>query len=159
MRAEEWLFLGGARTSTWAIAVLLLAAGVVLRDRRWRAGVACLAWIFGFEVAWQFTSTAVHGGTLAADVTSLYQVLVAGGWVVAAQLAGVRVDWRMALLTAVLWLIWLLAGFHSNLHTAATLDPIAEVLNEASKTAWGLAYLLPLWKDRSRGACPAGGGL
>jgi len=135
------IWVGGVRVSTIVMAVLLLTAAIARHD--WRGLLATTAWFFGFETAWQSTNAITYlagHGMVAAD---LGWISAGVGWTLAAHLAGVRVNWPFVLLTAALWVVWLLQGFHAN-YPHRPFDPLVEVINESAKTAWGLAYLVPL---------------
>ena len=55
--------------------------------------------------------------------------------------------WLMALV-AVVCVAWVATGFHVDSHGMVGFEPSAEALNEAAKTLWALAYLVPLCRLR-----------
>src|SRR5260370_40243287 len=128
------------RTSTVVMAALLLLVGVI-RRRRLHGVLAALAWIAGFEAAWQFTIYHFAGRRIGWPIPGSVAV-------VAVVSLFVGVEWRWLVLVGALWLVWMLSGFHYNVPTDQHIDWWAEFLNETSKTAWGLAYLWPLWRQR-----------
>ncbi|HEV2952705.1 MAG TPA: hypothetical protein VG015_01270 [Candidatus Dormibacteraeota bacterium] len=155
----DLLFVGGVRTSTLAMGAAFTLVGFSLPGRRYRALLGLAAWLFGFETAWQGTSIVV--AVLGSPAPANALAVLATRWplilhqapvyllpgpiaILVAWRTGVRVDWRLLGLTAAVWTGWLLAGFHSNGHTAGGFQALDEALNEAAKTAWGMAYLLPL---------------
>jgi len=55
------------------------------------------------------------------------------------------VEKRWLLFTAALWLVWILPGYHYNFpQWHAGFDWWAELINESTKVAWGMAYLWPM---------------
>jgi hypothetical protein len=136
------LFPLGVRLSTWIVLGVFLLFGV--RDRRyWLAGAA---WLTGFEAAYQVTSLAT-GHPLPGWGFMPFVFMAIGVTVVGFSASrNVRPSASMMSVVAVLWVVWVASGFHVNGPTSIHLDPAAEVLNEAAKTLWGVAYLWPLWK-------------
>jgi len=128
------------RTSTVVLAAVLLVVGVI-RRRPLHGVLATLAWIAGFEAAWQFTIFHFAGRPM--------------GWPIPGSIAVVAevslilgVEWRWLAVAAAVWVVWLPSGFHYNVPQDPHIDWWAEFLNETAKTAWGLAYLWPLWRRR-----------
>lgn len=71
--------------------------------------------------------------------------LASAAIVLALQRKTVVPSFSLLALSVALGAVWVAAGFHVNTYShLATFDPLGEALNEAAKTAWGLAYLLPL---------------
>ena len=129
----------GIRTSTVLLAVILFDAGLMVRSFL-QAVFAPLAWLLGFESLWTVTTHLVVKG--AAPLGPIWWIGAPAA--AAAYAAGVRVEWRWLALTVVLWALWVATGFHYNLPTNPQVNWEAEALNEATKTAWGLAYLWPM---------------
>lgn len=114
-----------------------------LRGGDKRAVLAAAAWGMGFETAYQLTALLMGTSYL----PSAAPALIVPGLVVVpfAARRGVAVSRRFVLLTAAIWLLWLLLGFHANQHeTPDRFSALTEALNESAKTAWALAYLWPL---------------
>lgn len=146
------LFPLGVRLSTWLTVGAFAVIAVRRRDRE--PLLAAAAWIMGFEAVFQIASIALDRLPLGLP-GPLFFVAVGVVTVMLAQRAGVRPDRRLIAVALLLMLVWVATGFHLNghqhgmfsLHTRiADFDPLAELLNEASKTLWALAYLLPLWR-------------
>lgn len=134
----------GIRTSTVAMGILLVVFGA-LRRQPLQGQLAALAWVFGFEIAWEITGYWMSGGRLPG----------APGWlpvgaaaIIMAWEAKVQIEWRWLGVTAVLWAIWVATGFHYNMQTDRSIDWGSEIVNEAAKTAWGLAYLWPFIRPK-----------
>src|SRR5258708_13116202 len=106
------------RTSTVVMAALLLLVGVI-RRRPLHGVLAALAWIAGFEAAWQFTIYHFAGRPIGWPIPGSVAV-------VAAVSLFVGVEWRWLVLVGALWLVWILSGFHYNVptdhHTASWPD-------------------------------------
>jgi len=96
------------------------------------------AWVVGFEMAFTITKASLGNGAVNLSWCAWL------GWPIAAHLAGLRPDRRVVAATALLWLLWVVDGFHYNEERTTALVPLWEALNEGAKTAWGLAYLVPL---------------
>ena len=128
------LWLGPARTSTVIMGILFFTRAAAERD--WRPLVGGAAWLVGFEMAYSFTGMALGQGTVNAGW------LAWAGWPVAAWAVGIRPHRGLLVLTAAAWVAWVATGFHSNPHGATSIDPLGEALNEITKTALGVAYLV-----------------
>jgi hypothetical protein len=135
---------GNARLSTIVAFSAFVALALVRRS--WLPIAACLAWLFGFEAAFNATLLAL-GRPAALDPIHFVLYLVAG-IVLPVWLArrGVRPLWYLLAPAIVLWVIWAATGFHVNAHSMSGFDPLAEALNEGAKTLWAAAYFLPLWR-------------
>ena len=64
------------------------------------------------------------------------------GWVVASWLAGVRPAWPFVVVFSVGMIVWVLTGYHSNVPTGRPWSTEGEVLNEITKTALAIGFLL-----------------
>jgi hypothetical protein len=151
---HNFLFPLGVRLSTWAALGAFLVLGV--RDRRY--WLAAAAWIGGFEVLYQASTTGrglidngFHPTVWWAPVV-VFGVFVLGiGFVIWAGRHGARPSFPLLAAALFVWAVWIATGFHVNGHTMAGLDPTAEALNEGAKTLWALAYLVPLLRSRRAG--------
>jgi hypothetical protein len=138
------MFPLGMRLSTW---VVLLLFTVIPTDSRKKALLAAGGFLGSFEVFFQVCSvidgrwSTPRSGT--PTVAGYGAVLALAAW-----RAGVRPSRAWFAADAVAWAAWFACGFHPNQHTLVGLNVRDEVLNEAAKTLWGLAYLMPLtgWK-------------
>jgi len=142
MMLAATVFLGAWRISTYVTTLVFVTLYMVRRDRRvifhwW-------AWIAGFETAYQLTGLAV--GSL--YIPGAAVLLALPGLISVPYLTwrkGVRPALWPMLLVAAIWVIWVALGFHANqVETPAAFSASTEVLNEGAKTAWALAYFLPL---------------
>lgn len=145
MKTWGWtavLFPAGVRLSTWLPIAAFVAVAVIRRDGR--AIGAAFAWLAGFEAAYQASTLATGSGLPAAGWTAPALIVfgVAVTW--EAWRRGVRPDLRVMAMTAAVWAAWLATGFHANEPTFVDFNVTAEVLNEAAKTLWAVAYLIPL---------------
>lgn len=145
------LFLGGIRLSTWLCIAAFFVLDVVRRDHR--PLLAAVAWLLGFEAAFEASALAYGKEGPTGPIHALLYIIV--GPLVAAWIGrrGIRPAPTMMLLVGIGWAAWLAIGFDYNLHTTVGLDPVAEAFNEAIKTLWAFAYLWPL--VLSRGAAPS----
>ena len=86
------------------------------------------------------------GHAWAVDVwTRLRRFLVLPAIVLALQTKTVRPSLPLIGLSLLIGVVWVATGFHVNGYDhLADFNPLGEALNEGAKTAWGLAYLLPL---------------
>ena len=135
---------GNTRLSTIVAFSAFLALAIARRS--WLPIASCLAWLFGFEAA--FNATLLALGRPAALDPIHFALYLAVGIGVPIWLArrGVRPVWYLLAPAIVLWAIWAATGFHVNGHTMADFDPLADALNEGAKTLWAAAYFLPLLK-------------
>ena len=137
------LFLPDAiRTTTVVMGLLLLGFGLI-RRRPLQGFLAAMAWIVAYEAAWQLTAYLVSGRPLGWPIVPAAVAALA-----ISLFAGVAVELRWLLLTAGLWLAWILTGYHWNMPWAVPFDWWGETMNEATKIAWGMAYLWPLLRSR-----------
>lgn len=147
-RTSGWaavLFPAGVRLSTWLPIIAFVGLAVIWRE--WRPAGAMFAWLAGFEAAYQASTLATGNGLPAAGWTApaliLFGVIVAGEtW-----RRGVRPSVTFMVATAAVWVAWLAIGYPANEPTLVGLNVPAEVLNEAAKTLWAVAYLVPLLRN------------
>lgn len=150
------LFPLGVRLSTWVVLGVFLVLGV--RDRRYWWAAA--AWIGGFETAYQLTNT-LHGlAHSGLHSRAWWPPVVVFGVIACGAIITVYISLEKTARPSlpimagviVLWAIWVATGFHVNGHSMVGFDPTAEAINEAAKTLWALAYLIPLLRDPQRAA-------
>ena len=137
----SWLWVGAMRLSTTLLFLGFLFVGFLRRDFR-SAILAGLTWLLGWEVAWQLTNQLHDTHTLGLNallfLASAAIVLVLQRW-------AVRPSLPLIGLSLLIGAVWVATGFHVNGYDhLADFSPLGEALNEGAKTAWGLAYLLPL---------------
>lgn len=135
-----WLYVpfGHVRLSTAVLTGVVLAA-VLLRTRRPHvAVVAIMAWLSGFEIIWQTGEYAFGRVPLSYELWFVAAVI---SWVALAHVLGIRPDPWLTAVFAVTFAVWVALGFHSN-WPGQPFSLRDEVLNEVSKTALALAYLL-----------------
>jgi hypothetical protein len=145
MHTRGWdavLFPVGVRLSTW----LALAAFPLVAARRHdgRALGAAAAWFFGFEGAYQATALVTGNGLPALGSAAPILVVLGAVTVAIASRARILPSWRVMAVVAAVWIAWVAMGFPANAATLVRFNPLAEVLNEAAKTLWAIAYLWPL---------------
>lgn len=143
------MFLMSVRLSTWVAILAFLLLYAWYRDRRFLLGA--LGWLGGFEVVFQLASLAARHPLPRYHWGPFLLIGVGAVFFGAAARRGVWPSGRLMILAAAAWVVWLATGFHVNSHHVMGLDPVSEVLNEAAKTLWALAYVLPLWRE-CRGA-------
>lgn len=138
------LFPGGVRLSTWI--PILLFAGLAVARKDSRPIGAMFAWLAGFEAAYQAVALITGQGLPAAGWTPA--ALIAFGVIVTGEAwrRGVRPDSMIMVAAAVAFTAWVVTGFHANDPSLAHLNVTGEVLNEAAKTLWAVAYLVPVWR-------------
>ncbi len=150
MSAVAILFPLGVRLSTLITAGCFVSLAAVRRERL--PLLAGFAWLAGFEAAFQVVSVFLNRLPLGVP-SPIFFITLGSATLFLASRKGVRVQYEFLAVGALFMIVWVAAGFHLNghqhgmfsLHTRiAGFDPTAEFLNEASKTAWALAYLWPL---------------
>ena len=147
------LFPFGVRLSTWLGVVAFLCVALARRDRV--PLYACLAWLLGFEAAFQIASLAL--GRLPVGSGGPIFVVAAGAvalpWLTR---RGARPSWWLLAPALALLAVWAALGLPQNdaqramfsLHPhIAHFDATGEVLNEVVKILWALAYFLPLTRS------------
>lgn len=126
------------RYTTLAIGLVILTVWLA-RRKPTHAVVAFCAWLFGYEIAWQWTVALVHGGPY---TNAVVQVAGVAGWLVASWAIGIRPHPYWSAATVVLWLIWVSVGFPVNAKGGVRIDVGAEALNVLTKSCWGMAYVM-----------------
>jgi hypothetical protein len=129
--------------------IAILACGSA-RRHPFQALLGALAWIISFEVAWQMTANAL-AGTFSSFPYALFLV---GGLLLLGFVFGVRLSWRFLALTSMIYLLWVAEGFHYNLASSSHINWPSEVLNEATKTSFGLVWLWPFLRP-SKNTAPS----
>lgn len=132
------LYFDGVRISTLVMVAALIVAGALGPKRRWRGVLAALSFVLVFEVAYTLLVWKLHRGYWASG-WPLAPLAFAAAWA-----SGCRLDWRALAAAVILLIAWIATGFHANIYGSQHFSALDEALNEAAKTAWGLAYLLPL---------------
>ena len=145
--ADALLFPVGVRLSTWVGLAAFLVVWLVRRDRL--TLLAAAAWFVGFEAAYQaFALTTGEG--LAAKGLAAPLMIVLGVIVVAvARRHDVHPSGLLMVVVAAVWTAWVAIGFPANGPSLVGLNRVAEALNEAAKTLWAAAYLLPFLRRRA----------
>ncbi|HXC77196.1 MAG TPA: hypothetical protein VNU19_09095 [Candidatus Acidoferrum sp.] len=134
-----WLPLAGPIRISTIVAALVIFGVVGIWRRRPLVGlVAMMAWISAFEILYNAAGVVVLHTPLGAFAWEVAALL---GWVVAADLLGIRPPWWALVPFLLLSVIWIVTGFHSNL-PARSFSLRDEVLNEATKSALAAAYLI-----------------
>ena len=129
------------RLSTALLFFAFLFVGFLRRDFK-SAILAGMTWLLGWEIAWQFTNTLHTNRTLGWNV---FLFLVSAGIVLLFQRFAVRPSMPWIGLSLAIGAVWVATGFHVNgFDHLAHFNALGEALNEGAKTAWGLAYLIPL---------------
>ena len=142
------LFPFGVRLSTLLTGLVFVSFAAAYRDKRF--ALAGWAWLTGFEAAFQATALAL-GHPLPKGIDGPIFYVVLGVITVPFALRfWSRPSVRLMAGVAAIWVVWLATGFHVNEHEMAGFRPSAEVLNEAAKTLWAVAYLWPLWQQSRR---------
>ena len=143
------LFPLGIRLSTILAVLAFVGLAAVRRDKL--PLIAGLLWVTTFEAVFQIASLIMGRLPIGLYPPVIFLTVAA----VTVLLVGGRVkpDWRFLAAALLVIAIWMATGFHLNghqdglvsLHTRIPdVDPTAELLNEAAKTLWAFAYLLPL---------------
>jgi hypothetical protein len=149
----------GVRWTTLTMAAVILLLIGVVRRRPDLAVVAVLAWAGGFETVFTATGNLRWHPTTGWNEMTWRGVALAG-WVLLAPVAGIRVSRAWLAATAALFAIWLTPipgltyGLEYNLPQTAdgAAQPIRvlpELENVATKTAWGMMYLVGAWRAQS----------
>lgn len=146
-----WSPFAQVRWSTVLTAVAIVLVITWQTRRPITAVVTALAWLSGFEILYQATGAVLHGWSL---MTLTYTVTGTTGWLVAAYLLGVRPDVRLLVLFGIVWVVWIAAGYRSNMPdriiTGAdvTYSWSDELLNVATKTVLAAALVVGLLRPK-----------
>lgn len=140
----EILFPLGVRLSTWLLVFAFASLAASRSDRR--PLLACGAWLAGFEGVYQIVWLIVKAPASVPVVGPNSISLLVGMPIVALVLTatGARPDRRLFVAALVVFAVWVGVGFPVNTGLGAPVHVLAEVLNEATKILWAVAYLLPL---------------
>lgn len=141
------LFLFGVRISTW-LTVLVFALIAAWRSER-APLLAAIAWLASFECAYQIAAMILKTPSPIPLVGPVSISLLVGAPAVALLMTamGARPNLLLLGLALLVFAVWIATGFHVNTDEVVV-SPTGEALNDASKTLWALAYLLPLWQAR-----------
>jgi hypothetical protein len=132
------------RTTTLVMSVAVFSVVSWRTHSWWRGFVVLAAWISAYEVIYTSTGAAL-GRWRFVDFLPTTGML---GWVFLALWMGHRPNWTWLGIFAVSWVVWIAFGFHANDHglrPGPAISPLNEILNIATKTALGLAYLFGSW--------------
>ena len=142
------LFLFDVRISTW-ITVLVFVLIAAWRSER-APLLAAIAWLASFECAYQIAAMVLRTPSPVPLVGPVSISLLVGAPIVALLMTalGARADRPLLGLALLTFVVWVATGFHVNTSTVVV-TPTGEALNDASKTLWALAYLMPLWRARA----------
>lgn len=134
----------GVRWSSLAMLAVIVAVVWLRRRRQPVLGlVTAMAWLVAFEIPYEATDILVRHQPGAHLTSWASWVVTVGGWPFAAWALGIWPDWRWTTAGAVLFAVWIAAGFqHNDAGQAAPVMWWPELLNVSSKTALGVAYLL-----------------
>jgi hypothetical protein len=145
------LFPLGVRLSTWLLLACFVALAVRRRDQR--ALLAAAGWLTGFEACFEIGHLAVGAASIGRGGVGLFPIIVCTASVVWLTRHGIRPEWRLLAAAVAILAVWTAFGLRANGHQQGIFslttslrgfDPWDEALNEASKTLWALAYLVPL---------------
>src|ERR1051326_6536503 len=143
------LFLLGVRISTW---LTVLVFGLIAAWRSERAPLlAAIAWLASFESAYQIASMILKTPPPIPLIGPVSISLLVGAPAVALLMTamGARANPLLLGLALLTFGVWIATGFHVNTGTVVV-SPTGEALNDAAKTLWALAYLLPLLPGTAR---------
>lgn len=97
-----------------------------------------MAWVAVFEIVFTATGTALHGWPVS---YLLWLTAALTGWIVLAFRLRVVPDRWLSLAAAAAGIVWVVTGFAVNA-PGRPFSMTGEILNEATKTLLGLAYLV-----------------
>jgi hypothetical protein len=145
--AGEIIFpVHGPRLSTDVMLAAFLVVALWRRDPR--PLVAGIAWMIGFENLFEATRRPhVWHWIVFVAVNVIGMTLLAR--------KGVAPSPLLLAATLAVWGAWLATGFHVNEHTMVHFQPGAEAFNEAAKTLWALAYLVPFLRAKPLDRAPS----
>lgn len=148
-----WSPFAQVRWST-VLTFAVVAAVIAWRRRNPLLGlVGAMSWLAGFEILYQATGAVVHGWSL---LTLTYTITGTTGWLIAAAAFGLRIDYRVVAVFAVLWVVWLALGYDSNMpdRIIPGADRVFsgrdEAINVATKTLLAAALVVGSWSRRDR---------
>lgn len=141
MHAATILFPAGVRLSTWLVAAAFVGFAVYRRD--WRLILAAWAWMTSWEAVFQAVSIGFGRLPVGIDGPIFYIVLAVATVPVLIRYE-IRADWLIMGATIGVFAVWVATGFHINGHSMIGFNISAELLNEAAKTLWAFAFLVPL---------------
>jgi hypothetical protein len=145
--AVHIFFPGGVRLTTWLTLIAFLVLAAWRAD--WRPFLAALAWLLGFEAAYQITCIITGNGSPASNVSAPMLIGIGVVSVAVATHYGVYPSWPIMGAVAVVWIAWVAAGLPASLPTRFNAE--AEVFNETAKLLWAAAYMVPLLAPCGRG--------
>src|SRR2546421_194101 len=142
-----WLMVpiaGPIRITTVVMGLVIIAVVYVRRRNVVAAFVTVMAWASVYEIAFEATGVLLRGWPLK---TLLWISLALLGWVALSISRGITPNPWLAVLCAAVWVIWIATGFHVNPSplsdgSSTNFMNSAELFNEATKTALGLAFLV-----------------
>ena len=135
--APSWIWspVLGARWSTMVTMAAILAV-VGWRTRNpLRAIVAGMAWLCGYEIIYEATGSAMHGWSL---TTLMWTTTGTAGWLLAYWALGMRPRWWLLGIFGILWIAWMLTGYHSNWQSFLLGQPGADARFSYSDEAWNV---------------------
>jgi hypothetical protein len=138
--------VGPIRISTVVVALAIVVVVLWRKHSMLTALITVMAWVSAYEILFHGTGVLMHGWSAA---YFLWMTAAVAGWVVLSHVYGIVPDRWLLVGFAAAWLLWVLMGFQSNSPTVAgtagfprQFAVAAEVLNVATKTLLGAAYLL-----------------
>ncbi len=133
----------GVRWSSLAMLAVIVLVVAAARRRPVLGLVTAMAWLVAFETPYEARDILVRHQPGAHLTSWASWVVTVGGWPFAAWALDVWPDWRWVGLSAVIFLLWIATGFqHNDPGQPGPVMWLPEALNESSKTALGVAYLL-----------------
>lgn len=136
-----WLHWPGGytRLSTVAMAATIFVAVTLLRRRPWLGVVTTVAWLALYEMGWQ-AGTLMFGGPSQLGYTAWFFAAIVA-WPLLAHAMGVRANLPLAGFCLLTFMVWFAMGYRQT-YPGTPIHLPEEVLNEAGKTALGIAYLV-----------------
>lgn len=131
----------GVRLSTW---LFVLAFGGLAAWRTERMPLlAGLAWLAGFEAAYQVAAMILHTPSPVPFIgpVSISLVIGAPALALAMTVLGARPQPLLFAGGLAAFVVWLATGFTVS-GPGSAFDPLGEALNEVSKTLWAAAYFV-----------------
>jgi hypothetical protein len=146
--APVWIWSPLPGQPRWSSVITGIAVFLVVLRRTWRplnAAAATMAWLCGYEILYEATGTLLHGWSLG---TLALTTVGTGGWLILAYVLGIRPDRRVFAGFVVLWAVWIIAGYESNMPdriipgAAATWSWRDELLNVGTKVLLAVAVAM-----------------